>query len=629
MGVVISNPKLVIGSTPYSSGSSGITRANFKFDMDYTDTWTGVRYKEVHTSGYLLRGGTQVAKFFQSDYSGEEVYPSQFRHSALNTQGPFDLSSYAPFDTVKVVQSNIDANNVYNDDGEWEYYFEFGVPSVPGNVRLSSSTVKPSSSVTLSWDASSANNNTISGYQIYRDGSLLTTTSSTSITVTANATQGATYKYKVCAVGSYGNKVSGFSSEVTLTSYVYGTPTVPTGVALASPYLKPGVTTTLSWNASTVTNDTIKQYEVYKNGALIGTTNASTRQYSVTANSTAGHYDTYTVKAVSNDGNKSSNASSGVALSTFSDPQAPTTVTPSKIAPQSGETIYFNFSGASGGFYNDITGYTLLESATIDGTYTVKKSISSSSAQGSISISADQSGVKYYAIRTDGARSNSGLSTPVRVGINNPPNIPAIKIGGIGQEITTTGTEVSSVIDNPMLLIHCSDVDQGQTVYLQQKKGSGEWQTIGSAVNQFYATVRLASSGTYLFRAIDDAGDMSESSGVVYTKQSHAYTDYPVKAGGTRIKAIHLNEIRQMLETMATFYGATAPIWAEQIIAGTTSTRNTNSHIAEIRAYILALCEEIALNELSPIIPSFTADISSQQIKADAINELIRAIASL
>lgn len=629
MGTVISNPKLVINGTSYSSGSTGLTRANLSIDMDYTDTWSGYRYVKVNTNGYLFRNGTRVAMFYSDEYHGEDVYPAQFRHSAHNSQGPFDLSSYAPFDTVKIVQTNTDSNGNYNDDGEWYYYFAFGTPNAPGNIRLSGTSVKPSTNVTLSWDAPSVNNNTISQYEVYRNGSLLGTVNGTSMTVTANATQGGTFTYKVRAIASYGDKVSDFSSEVILTSYTYGTPTAPGNVSLSSSYLKPGNTATLSWGASTVTNDTIKQYDVYKNGNFLGSTNANTRQYTVTANSTSGRYDTYTIKAVGNDGGKVSNASSGVTLYSYSDPQAPTTVTPSKSSPQSGESISISFSGASGGYYNGITGYTLLECATIDGTYTEKASITTTSTQGSFTITADQSGVKYYAVRANGQRSNSALSTPVRVGINNPPNVPAIKIGGTGQEITTTGTAVSSTIEKPMLLIRCSDVDQGQTVSLQQKIDNGDWETISSGQNQFYTTVRLGNSGTYLFRAIDDAGDTSESSGVVYTKQNYAYTDYPVVARTTRIKAAHLNEIRQMLETMAAYYGATAPVWTEQIIAGTTSIRNTNSHISEVRIYIAELCEDMIENGLTPIVPTFTADISSRQVKADAINELIRAIASL
>lgn len=64
------------------------------------------------------------------------------------------------------------------------------------------------------------------------------------------------------------------------------------------------------------------------------------------------------------------------------------------------------------------------------------------------------------------------------------------------------------------------------------------------------------------------------------------YTDNPIASGGTRIKAVHMTELRTMINNVRDYYGIPAKKWAEPIIAGTTSFRNWPSHIAEMRSAI-------------------------------------------
>ncbi|GAA1694880.1 hypothetical protein GCM10009733_108180 [Nonomuraea maheshkhaliensis] len=89
-------------------------------------------------------------------------------------------------------------------------------PSVPGNLR---STGVTSSSVSLAWNASSDNVG-VTGYNVYRGGTLVTTVTGTSYTDTGRAAS-TSYTYTVRARDAAGN-LSGTSNSVTATTSAGG-----------------------------------------------------------------------------------------------------------------------------------------------------------------------------------------------------------------------------------------------------------------------------------------------------------------------------------------------------------------------------------------------------------------------
>ncbi|MGW4791236.1 carbohydrate-binding protein [Nonomuraea sp. NPDC004297] len=89
-------------------------------------------------------------------------------------------------------------------------------PSVPGNLR---STGVTSSSVSLAWNASTDNVG-VTGYNVYRGGTLVTTATGTSYTDTGRAAS-TSYTYTVRARDAAGN-LSGVSNSVTATTSAGG-----------------------------------------------------------------------------------------------------------------------------------------------------------------------------------------------------------------------------------------------------------------------------------------------------------------------------------------------------------------------------------------------------------------------
>ncbi|MFB4281275.1 carbohydrate-binding protein [Nonomuraea sp. MTCD27] len=125
-------------------------------------------------------------------------------------------------------------------------------PSVPGNLR---STGVTSSSVSLAWNASTDNVG-VTGYNVYRGGTLVTTVTGTTYTDTGRAAS-TSYTYTVRARDAAGN-LSGVSNSVTATtSGGTGAPGQPGAVTTSVT----NSSIALSWGAS---SGTVTGYRVYE-----------------------------------------------------------------------------------------------------------------------------------------------------------------------------------------------------------------------------------------------------------------------------------------------------------------------------------------------------------------------------
>lgn len=531
MGTVISSPTIKIGNTTYTPGSYGIPRGNIHILVNYTYTWSGQRYLEAHTSGYLFRDTTQVCKLFQDDYrdtSGEGIFPATLKESAhnelpRNDTGWFDVSGYGVFDRLKIVQSNVDTNDVVNDDGEWWFFFAYSTPGTPGNPRFDKQYAAAGEQTYFRWDAS--------------------------------ATGG---------------------------------------------------------------NNAIQEYVVYKNGIELGRTTGTA--YAITAPGTAGATDTYTVKALAVYGYKESAVSSGVTIYAISNPTAPRVVSVSNPSPNSGASITFTFSEAAAGTYNAITGYTLLQSTSIDGTYTEVSgaTITTTDTGGQITINADNAGTKYYKIRTNGARTNSALSSAVAVTINNVPLQPVIYLGG--RVSVSVDTTITSDVQKPWVRVHADDPDAGQLRTLYARSNGGSWQMVQSGTAGFDAAVQLTQAATYEFKVVDAAGAESPISVAITNAPTwEGFTDPQIIAGTTKVKAIHINELRALADALMEFYAGTTIDWSDTVVIGM-SLKHFNGHIREIRSALSEIISAMADNGISVASPRWTAQLGLHPT-ADAINE--------
>ena len=184
-------------------------------------------------------------------------------------------------------------------------------PTVP--TGLTASAIG-SSSVTLSWAASTAGTNcSITSYTVYQNGTVIATVSSgTSYSVTG-LSPSTTYNFTVAATDSAGSSFAELGqSRNHIVERMHNESAAPTGLTASG---TASSATTLSWSAATVnSNCTVTSYTIYENGSAIATVNGST-SYTVSGLSASTLYS-FTVAAT--DASGTSSQSTAISVTTSS-----------------------------------------------------------------------------------------------------------------------------------------------------------------------------------------------------------------------------------------------------------------------------------------------------------------------
>ena len=179
-------------------------------------------------------------------------------------------------------------------------------PSTPANLRVTATT---STTVGLAWNAATDNVG-VTGYQLFRGTTLVTTAAGLTFTDTG-LTPSTTYGYTVRAVDAAGNQ-SAASTPVSATTGApvpdTQAPTAPANLAVAS---KTSSTVSLAWTGST-DNVGVTGYRVLEGTTQVGTSTAAS--FTVTGLAASSTH-TYTVRAVDAAANVSA-ASNAVTVTT-------------------------------------------------------------------------------------------------------------------------------------------------------------------------------------------------------------------------------------------------------------------------------------------------------------------------
>lgn len=279
------------------------------------------------------------------------------------------------------------------------YYWEGTViqppadTTAPNNVTNLGTSNITATSLTLTWTAS--NSTDVSGYEVYRGTTLLTTTTSTTYNA-SGLTASTAYTFTVKAKDGAGNVASGASVNATTSAVVDTTP--PSNVTNLIANNITATTLTLSWTASS--SGDVAGYEVYNGTTLLST--VAVTSYNVTGLTAETAY-TFNVKAKDGAGNVASGASVNATTTAQADTTPPTvTINP------------------AGGTYTTAQSVTLTVNETATIYYTIDGSTpttSSTQYTTPINISATTT-LKYFA--RDTAGNNSTVQT-VNYTINTVP----------------------------------------------------------------------------------------------------------------------------------------------------------------------------------------------------------------
>lgn len=353
-------------------------------------------------------------------------------------------------------------------------------------------------------------------------------------------------------------------------------PTVVSAPASAAP----GGSAVISWSgAQPGANMYIAAYNVYRSTVsdgssytYIGTAYSESFTDTGLPTNVTLYYYVQTVGSVGGYNSGVSAASNGMSVY-YGTCTAPTTVNaPALSTPAAG--VMLTWSGAAAGQNVSIAGYNIYRSDAIDGTYVL---IGTSQGQSYTDTSVTGGHMYYYKVQTAAnvAGYNSPLSNPTQgTKVNALPAAPSIRTGG---------TIYNS---RPRILVTAgTDAD-------------GDPLTVGAA-GYTASTSPAASGGNVILRKATETSGMQDvtvsntdpnagtaSASVSFTVSVLAWTDDPIVAGTTQIKAAHMNEIRTALDNVCDYYGINRTAWAEPIIAGQTPDINWPAHVAEIRQTI-------------------------------------------
>ena len=316
--------------------------------------------------------------------------------------------------------------------------YPYGEVTAPTSVTVQNDTPDAGASTNLNWSGAQGGGsyNAITGYRIYRcttengEYELLETVSSTSTSgskaVTAPATMGAKYFYKIVTVGA--RTSSGYSSVVSITAKTYTAPTAPTSVMLndvaADYYTVAGSRVTLSWSgAEAGTNNPVSGYDIYKGGELFKSVGASTSSTQVDMHEEEGKGYGYTVYAKGTKAGFDAPASVTRTVYTATQPTAPTSVTLDGaaavyLAPGGRATLAW--AGASSGVLNAIAGYKIYQGNDLYAT------VGADVASYTVDAHPDAGSTYVYYVVTVGAHNDSAKSQGKTAYTYGDPSAPGM-----------------------------------------------------------------------------------------------------------------------------------------------------------------------------------------------------------
>jgi chitodextrinase len=387
-------------------------------------------------------------------------------------------------------------------------------PTVPAAVAAQ---VGPAGEVDVSWNAASDNVG-VSGYTIYRGGTLIATVSAPSLAYADHTAAGlTTYTYTVDAFDAAGNH-SAPSAAASVTTPDWTPPTVPAGVAAT---VVSGGEVALSWSAST-DNVGVSGYTIYRNGVVVATTPGGTLSYADTGLGHGFTY-TYTIDAYDTAGNHSSR-SAPMSATTLDDipPTTPGGLAASGTSPTAVAVSWLASTDNVG-----VTGYDVVR----DGVAFVVVGPSPLSYTDTVTSGSTHT---YTVDAFDAAGNHSAAPAAISVTTSTadttPPSVPT----GL-----TAATSGSTQVE---LGWNASTDNVGVSGYTVYRNGIGIATVAASKLSYADTTVTQGATYTYSVDAFDAAGNHSpQSAGVsVHVPGVPKFMQSAVVTTGSRVTSVTL-----------------------------------------------------------------------------------------
>jgi hypothetical protein len=188
--------------------------------------------------------------------------------------------------------------------------------------------------------------------------------------------------------------------------------------------------------------------------------------------------------------------------------------------------------------------------------------------------------IKYRVRAVDALGAVSGWLESNSCVKNTAPAAPTVNYPQTGQVIYNS---------RPRLLVTLGADPEGHT----QRPVTGDFTpsradglTAGAKIVLRRTNAAGAGAVSYSIKSADQYNEESTAKTGSLTYTAPIFTDATIAGGTTRIKAAHMTELREMVNTIRQYYGLSTVVWAETITAGVTKSRGWKAHVIELQQAI-------------------------------------------
>ncbi len=405
LSVIPASSNVALGSTFTVTirENSGIDTVNaVQADLTYPATKLQFNSIDVTSSAFSVQatntggaGTISIARGTSTPVSGDQIV-AVVSFTAIGTG-----AANVAFAASSAVLSSVTNTNLLTITNPGVYTVaDATAPSVPTGLT---SPTKGLTNINLAWTAST-DNVAVTGYKVYRNGTQVGTSASTTYNDTG-LTPGTAYSYTISAYDAAGNNSAQSTALSVTTTPDTSAPSVPTAITSPS---KTMTSINLAWTAST-DNVAVTGYKVFRNAVQVGT--SATATY-VDSGLTPGATYSYTVSAY-DFANNNSAQSIAASIATLPDTVAPSTPTGLAIPSKTKNSANLSWTASTDNVA--VTGYKIYRNAVQVGT----------SATNSYTDTALSIGVAYtYTVAAyDAAGNTSVQSTSVTTTLFLPGDV--------------------------------------------------------------------------------------------------------------------------------------------------------------------------------------------------------------
>lgn len=299
-------------------------------------------------------------------------------------------------------------------------------------------------------------------------------------------------------------------------------------------------------------------------------------------------------------------------------PNAAPVLSVNNAVVEAGNAAVLNWNPSAPGLNSVVSGYRVQRSADGDTWVDVADTTDTSMI---VYAPATSGNAYYYRVLAYGEwdESTSAPSNVISLLANTVPTAPTVLTDGKTYNplprilvVMGTDTDTLSISAPGFTPSRSGGIGAGQGVVLRKNAG--------------------ASSGTGSVNvSISDPYGASASASASWEFAEPVWTDDPVIAGTTLIKAVHINELRTAFDVTCDYYGIVRTDWGAAVVAGETSSALFPSHAQQLQDTARRIADYInnfdansATNNV--VLPAFT---SPNIAKAAVINELRQCITLL